>query len=53
MTNATFFIAETDANGWVNNPNRWEATKAKTLASAKRAASASIARLSPRLDKRR
>lgn len=37
MTNATYFIAET-ANGWVNNPAKWEPINARTLTAAKRAA---------------
>lgn len=35
----TYLIAETDANGYVNNAAIWAECSAKTLTSAKRAAS--------------
>jgi|HigsolmetaAR203D_1030402.scaffolds.fasta_scaffold00735_14 hypothetical protein len=34
----TYYIAETDANGHVNDPRAWTKTNAQTLAAAKRAA---------------
>jgi hypothetical protein len=36
----TYHIAETDATGYVNDPSLWTPTRAASLASAKRAATA-------------
>jgi hypothetical protein len=33
-----YFITETDANGFVNNPQRWYPCRAKSLSGAMRAA---------------
>jgi hypothetical protein len=39
MSKTTYLTAETDATGYVNNPDLWRECSATTLANAKRAAS--------------